>query len=76
MTETTEVAARPATGPSSTSVRVEVIRTGHEAFHAEWPIEWRIPVIGEIVRFLEIGVIRVTGVIWEHESGIVTLWSE
>lgn len=74
MTEV-DVAARPATGPSSTSVRVSIIRVGHDPIVVDWPVEWRIPVAGEIIRLAEVGVIEVARVIWEHEGGTVLLWT-
>ena len=74
MTETIEVAARPATGPSSTSIRMTVFPKAGAPVNAEWPAEWRIPVVDEMVRFGAIGVGKVSHVLWDHEDGVVTLW--
>lgn len=76
VTDDPEVEARPATGSSSTSIRMAVVRVNQPIHNVEWPVEWRVPGLGEVVRFAAIGVIRVAGVIWEHESGLVTLWAE
>lgn len=76
VTDDHEVEPRPSTGETSTSIRMGVVRVGRPIHSVDWPVEWRVPGIGEVVRFAAIGVIRVTGVIWEHESGLVTLWAE
>lgn len=78
MTEPEEVVPRPTTGPSSTSVTLWIKPNLGVDFRAEWPVEWRLPIVGDTVMFDRptIGHLaaRVTGVYFDHASGMVAIW--
>lgn len=74
MTEATEVVPRPATGPSSTSIRMTVMLPVEGSLEIDWPVEWRVPIEGEMLRLAPFGVGKITHVLWDHSDGRVTAW--
>lgn len=73
MTSEVDTRERPATGSSSTSIRMSLRFEFGDPYETviEWPAEWRVPEVGEHVRLDPGWAGKVAHVQWDYLAGIV-----